>query len=244
MDSGLYREMYELEAEYWWHRGKRFLVRRLLRRLYRSSSGRPRLLIPGVGTGYLHAELQASFGVIGVDISAESLAFCRARECENLACTDLEQGLPFRDGSFDALLALDVVEHIEDDGLFLAECLRVLKVGGHLVLSVPAFPFLWSSWDEILHHRRRYRLGGLAAILRSHGFDVTYGNYFNLLAFLPAIATRYYRRLTNAQTSEFFPIPRTANGILTKAFELDIVAALALPFPFGLSCVSVARKPT
>ena len=81
-----------------------------------------------------------------------------------------DRPLPFSDGAFDAAVALDVLEHLDDDRAAAAELGRVVRPGGFLVVFVPAFQILWGYNDEYSHHRRRYRqpaAGGLRQRQRS-----------------------------------------------------------------------------
>ncbi len=244
MEPSLYEEMYDMEVNYWWHRGKRYLIHRLLEKyLHRSSlPHRSRLLILGVGTGYLQAELQGEHDVVGLDFSHLSLSFSRLRGCEKLARVDLEQGLPFASNHFDGILAFDVLEHIEDDEQLLQECFRVLNPGACLFLGVPAFPSMWSQWDEMLHHKRRYRRKKLAQQFRAHHFDVLFDNYYNAVSFVPAFMIRKIKKWRRDTSSEFIPMPDAANRLMTFLFQADVLASMRLSLPFGLSCAIVGSK--
>ena len=101
---------------------------------------------------------------------------------------------PLRSASCDGALALDVIEHLDDDAAALSETARVVRPGGFLLVTVPALPSLWGNQDVVSHHRRRYTSRSLAAAFRRAGLDLTWQSYFNTVLF-PAIASvRWTRR--------------------------------------------------
>ena len=119
--------------------------------------------------------------VTGIDLAPEALSFSRERGQERLVQGDLT-ALPFATATFDLITALEVVEHVESDETALAELCRVLKPGGTLLLSVPAYRFLWSSHDVALHHKRRYTAHRMQTNLTRAGLDsakVTYCSPFS-----------------------------------------------------------------
>jgi SAM-dependent methyltransferase len=105
-----------------------------------------------------------------VDISAPAVAKLRAGGAN--AVRGLLSALPFRDGAFDLVCALDVVEHVDDEDGALAELARVAAPGAAMLLSVPLHPSSWSAFDDFVGHRRRYEPGRLYSKLTEHGFGV------------------------------------------------------------------------
>src|SRR5205085_10711934 len=137
----------ELERSHVWVAGRRALVQRLLDR---HRAGRVESAVDvGSGTGsFLEVLERYANEVVGI----EPLV----REGNGRMKPGDVQRLPFDAGSVDLVTALDVLEHV-DDGSALAELRRVLRPGGLIVATVPAFRFLWSARDELAAHRRRYR---------------------------------------------------------------------------------------
>jgi len=156
--------------------------------------------------------------------------------------------LPFKTGSFDLVLALDVIEHVEDDVHALTECHRILRTGGFLVVTVPAFMSLWSPWDESLGHKRRYTLTDLVGAFQRAGLSVKESTYIFFFVFPVAILIRSLKRLIQKDakrySSDFIPLPRVLNSLLLQIGRLEqwVIAKLNLSFPFGLSVISVAVK--
>ncbi|MFN8559703.1 MAG: methyltransferase domain-containing protein [Dehalococcoidia bacterium] len=98
--------------------------------------------------------------------------------------------LPFAERVFDAVLALDVIEHVEDDVALLREARRVLRPGGIVVLTVPALPWLWSDHDVVNHHYRRYVRSTLDRSVRAGGFTPVHTSYYNSFPLPLAVARK------------------------------------------------------
>ncbi len=105
-----------------------------------------------------------------VDISAPAMRCLR--DAGGRAARGSITALPFADGSFDLICALDIVEHVDDDGRAFAELARVATPGARFLLSIPLHPERWTTLDEIVGHRRRYEPARLLAILAEHGLTV------------------------------------------------------------------------
>jgi SAM-dependent methyltransferase len=245
--------MRALEDHHWWFRGKRRMLAPLIRR---ATAGGGLLVDVGCGTGGNLAFVERRFpGVtrLGLDFDSGALAYTRGRNGARGPLAGLVQGdgtrLPFRDGSVDCLLALDIIEHFDDDAALVREFHRVLRPGGEIVASVPAYPWLWSPHDEFLHHRRRYRQGELQARLRAAGFEIREAHGFNFLL-LPAIAVvrlfkgrRAAREESSAKGTDFFELPGPLNAALTGLFAVEDAITRVLPVPCGVSLLVRARRP-
>ena len=135
---------------------------------------------------------------------------------------------------FDTVVALDVVEHIENDREFLARLARALKPGGKLVVKVPAGPGLMSTLDEVVGHYRRYDRRSLAATLRAAGLAPLSLSHFNVAGTLGWWLNGKVLKRT------------TPPGEQVKAFEALVplfrAAEAMVPLPFGLSLIGVAAN--
>ncbi|MEN3371119.1 MAG: hypothetical protein V7609_3262 [Verrucomicrobiota bacterium] len=189
----------------------------------------------------------SAFGEVqGADADAEAVHFCRMRGLENVSLLPGET-IPFADNSFDLVTMFDVLEHIEDDSGALREIFRVLKRDGMLILTVPAYRFLWGAQDEISHHKRRYRASEIKQRLHEAGFVLLKLSYFNTLLF-PFIAAirlgRAFKRREPEELKSDFTLTNegAANDLLARilAWERHLVARWNLPF--GVSIVGLARK--
>jgi 2-polyprenyl-3-methyl-5-hydroxy-6-metoxy-1,4-benzoquinol methylase len=233
--------MSALEQEHWWFVGRRAVVFSLLRRF--ASHGA--LLDVGVGTG-LNAALfaKAGYSVTGIEPSADAISFAKqkAPSVHIIETTFPSSDIP--SDTYDVVVMLDVLEHLDDDRAGLAEVRRVLKPGGVLLVTVPAFAFLWSGHDELAHHHRRYRRGELVRKFVSAGLTPTKTSYYNFFLF-PAIAVirllKSVLRITNAE-SDFGATPRFLNTPLALLFGSERFLLRFVSLPFGVSLVAVAKK--
>ena len=246
MNPEEYAKLEEVEVAHWFYAGKRRIVFDCLRKA--GALARDRLLVDcGAGTGRFAREASAECMAIAVDDHDESLAIARKYLGEESVRRGSCTALPFADAVADVVTALDVIEHVEDDRAAVREMLRILKPGGVLVITVPAFMALWSDWDVVLHHFRRYRRGQLRALLADAGLEVVRCDYINVLVF-PAVwllrrwRTRFPARpgAAGPRAEEKIP-PRWLNRLLFAAFVLP-ARQTALSFPFGVGLLAVARR--
>ncbi|MCW5943231.1 MAG: class I SAM-dependent methyltransferase [Fimbriimonadaceae bacterium] len=238
-----YAKMYRLEDRYWWFVGRRILALGLLDRFAAPKPEGLRVLDLGCGTGVVLNELRRRGDPIGLDFSDLALGFCRERGLTGLVRGDGSH-LPLVANSVDAIVALDVFEHIEDHEGAFGEAFRTLRPGGVLVLSVPAFRFLWGPHDVALMHFRRYTRSEMQGVLRSAGFKIERLSYSVFLLFPVVVVVRFFeRRRRGPARANLIPVPEWANRLLVRLqrFEAWSIARMALPW--GSSVVAVARKP-
>jgi SAM-dependent methyltransferase len=241
MEERAYLEMYEQEDRHWWFRGRRALIWALLSRI--ELPQKPTLLDAGCGTGRNLVEFGTLGPATGVDPSADAVEFCRRRGIENVRCAGLE-ALPFESGQFDLLLACDVLEHIQDDMGALAELRRVASDGAHLVITVPAYQWMWTEHDVQLHHVRRYTYRIMRDRVLASGWDVVHATYFNSIL-LPVVAAARLaaRRSSRRGHTDLDRTPSLLNGALELPLKLE--AALitrGARFPAGVSLGLVCRR--
>lgn len=254
MRHDLYYDLYIKEQDYWWHVGKRAIVYGLLRKFWRPNCPRDerRALDLGCGTGMNLDHMARYARPTGTDLSEEALRFCLERGHTSLTKADAAQ-LPFPGGMFDVITALDVIEHLDDDHVALCELRRVLKPGGVLIVSVPAYKLLWTYWDEILGHRRRYTTGSMRKAMEGAGLRVCKVSYSNLLILPPVVLVRFVKSLLHridrtrdehaAPESDFVPVPRWVNKVLIGYYRWEARFLRRSSLPFGLSVICVAERP-
>jgi SAM-dependent methyltransferase len=237
-----YPILYEVEESHWWYIGRRRIIASFVERICREiKDHRPRILDVGCGTG-ANLMMLSQFGETeGVDISQDALSFCRERGLQNVRHGAAEE-LPYPDGTFDLVTALDVVEHLDDDVAGLGEMRRVLRQDGRALLFVPAFMFLWGVQDDVSHHRRRYTLNGLRRVVREAGFEVERATYANISFFAPILAGRMLMRATGLRPDSENNINIGAlNGVLGRVLGAESSLLRHVNFPFGVSALCVAR---
>ena len=146
-------QTHRAEDRHWWYRGRRHVLERTIERL--GMPPRARILDAGCGSGRNMVELARRGEVTGVEISPTSAELARARHVGEVVEGSVME-MPFAPDSFDLAVCLDVVEHLPDDRGALRELRRVLAPGGALLVTVPAYQWLWSGHDKINQHCRRY----------------------------------------------------------------------------------------
>jgi SAM-dependent methyltransferase len=251
MRPDLITDLFEKEGSYWWNISKREMVLSLVNKtMTRQNPGTMGVGVDiGCGGGYTTKIFESSWWMIGADTSRNALRLCKSRGLRYLCQADMTDfSLPFKTSSVDLVLALDVIEHVEDDIRALAECHRILKSGGLLIVTVPAFMALWSPWDESLGHKRRYTAGELARAFQQAGFSVNKSSYIFFFVFPVAIFIRNIKRLFQrdaaSYSSDFIPLPSVVNSLLVLIGRLEqwMITRLDFHFPFGLSVISTAIK--
>lgn len=241
MHAEEYRRLYDLEDRYWWFVARRRLALGLLRSALQGFE-RPAVLDLGCGTGAVMHEMAAWADPVGLDMSPLALGFCSRRGLERLVRADGTR-LPFRDRCLDGVIALDVFEHIRDHEAAVAESLRVLRPGGALVLSVPAFRFLWGPHDVALMHVRRYRIGEVRRLLEGAGFEVEKASYSIHVLFPAVVATRVLDKLKRGEPKASLPkVPGWLNRALIALQDWESAALRRVSLPWGSSVVAVARR--
>jgi SAM-dependent methyltransferase len=236
-----YVQMYRLEDEHWWFVARRNLICRTLSRWL--PTGKAWRLLDVGGT---LDRLQASFGKpVGVDLEPLALDLCRERGHENLALASATR-LPFPDGAFEGIVALDVLEHIPDDEAAAKEIARVLSPDGVLVVTVPAYQSLWSQHDVALMHQRRYRAHEVRRILEAADLKVERLSYTVSLLFPAVWVVRKLQNLRPKKSGEPVadakPTAPWLNKLLRSLLDAESSIALNRSLPFGLSVYAVATK--
>jgi SAM-dependent methyltransferase len=237
-------------AGYFWLTSHNEIVERALTRYLRGldadSGGRPRILDLGCGPGWTLERLGHLGEAYGVEYSMAALGFARQRGLRGLVAGD-GLTLPFASAAFDCVVAVEVLEHFEDDAALAREAWRVLRPGGILLVTVPAFMALWRHHDELYGHYRRYARRQLPALLGGAGFQVLRCEFIKCLFFLPLLLWARMNRPTvhsgAAARDDFFALPRWLNELLRLEIVWETRLRLNRLAPFGVSLLAVARRP-
>lgn len=242
MDRDYELQTHLAEDRHWWYRGRRSVLEGVVRGLQLPADAR--ILDAGCGSGRNMVELARHGTVTGVELSQTSVGLARAREAgEVIEGSVLE--MPFADDTFQLAVSLDVIEHLEDDLAALRELRRVVMPGGALLLTVPAYQWLWSGHDEINHHHRRYTRRSLQQACEQAGWQQIRTTYFNSLLLPVAIALRVldrWSRKTTESSLDLWVPPAPFNWLLERPLTLE--AALIRGggrIPAGLSLLAVFR---
>ncbi len=239
MEKYLYKDLHELENRHWWHLVKRQRVINILTKYLKKHKNR--ILDIGCGTGRNLQSFEQFGSVLGIDNAKEAIEYCRAKRLNvHLASSD-DTG--FSSNYFDAVILLDVLEHVEENRT-LKEIKRILKPDKYLIITVPAFSWLWSHWDVILHHRRRYSKESLKKILKDNNFQILEISYMYSFLVLPVILIRTMKAffLKTNYGSDFELSSPLINKILYNLANLEIIISNKISIPFGTSIVCLASK--
>jgi SAM-dependent methyltransferase len=242
MDRDYELQTHRAEDRHWWYRGRRTVLARVIATLGLVPDAR--ILDAGCGSGRNMVELARRGAVTGVELSETSASLARDRGVgEVIEGSVLE--MPFDADSFDLAVSLDVIEHLQGDLGALRELRRVVAPGGLLLVTVPAYQWLWSGHDEINHHHRRYTRRSLQRVAEQAGWEQTRTTYFNSLLLPVAILLRALDRLSRKTTESSLDLwvpPEPLNWLLERPLALE--AALigrGGRIPAGLSLLAVFR---
>lgn len=207
----------------------------------------------GCSSGFVIEDIQRALpeaALIGADYLLAPLEKLGARLPElPLLQFDLRR-CPLPDACVDAVTALNVLEHIDDDRAALGHIARILKPGGVAHIEVPAGPGLYDIYDEHLMHHRRYRLADLLGLARACGFQVLQGTHLGCLVYpMFALVKKRQRRLLSAspevkRRQVAAQISQTSRSrLLAAAMQAELALGRHFSFPFGIRCIAVLQKP-
>ncbi|MHB8234447.1 MAG: class I SAM-dependent methyltransferase [Solirubrobacteraceae bacterium] len=242
MDRDYELQTHRAEDRHWWYRGRRSVLERVVAGL--RLPARARILDAGCGSGRNMVEFARHGEVTGIELSPTSVGLARERGAGEVVEGSVLE-MPFSPGAFDLAASLDVIEHLEDDLQALRELRRVVAPGGSLLVTVPAYQWLWSGHDEINHHHRRYTRRSLQSVGEQAGWQQVRTTYFNSLLLPAAIALRVldrFSRKTTESSLDLWVPPAPVNWLLERPLAME--AALigrGGRIPAGLSLLAVFR---
>lgn len=242
MDPKAYRDMAETEARHWWFTGRRANLTAILETL--SLPNAARILEIGSGTGG-NLDMLARFGTVTaleMDATARLIAAEKTNNRYHIVAGACPDDLPFANDKFDLVCLLDSLEHIEADAATLIAVRGLLATGGQVLITVPAHPWLWSAHDVFLHHKRRYRRGGLRDLCRAAGFAVERLSYFNFFLFPLAVLARLKDRLMRSEVATGADLPPAPiNALFGALFASERFILPHVALPAGVSLLAVLR---
>jgi SAM-dependent methyltransferase len=242
MEQIRYFQMEELENNHWWFSSRRKIVGNVLKNLNIENDAQ--ILDVGCGTGG-NRSLLSQFGKVkGIELDDYALQIARMKKNGEIYKGSLPNQLNVGNEKFEVITLLDVLEHVEEDVLSLQRLSQLLKPNGYLIITVPAFPFLWSQHDEDHHHRRRYLYSSLQSCIEQTTLTIKHMTYYNFWLF-PFIAgvrlmKKHIRHNVNIDDVE---LPnRAINALLETIFSSERYLVQQLKLPFGLSLLAVVKN--
>lgn len=239
MERVVYRQMAELDQRHWWYRARREVLAALIRR-EAMPPPKAHILEIGCGTGH-NLQMLGQFGKVdAVELDDEARAVAEERLGRAVLNAPLPELAGVRNGEYDLIAALDVIEHIEDDRAALAAIAAKLKPGGKFIMTVPAHQWMWSAHDVVNHHKRRYSKAALRRLIEASPLKIEKLGYFNSLLFPLAVAERLSSKLSGKDNADVKLPSAPLNAILEAAFGWERHLVGRLPLPPGLSLFAVA----
>jgi ubiquinone/menaquinone biosynthesis C-methylase UbiE len=227
--------------KHWYLRGRYDIVRHMVEQLPLRTGAR--VLDVGCGGGTFLELLNArKLELFGSELSEDALHFARRLASVSFVSADMT-AMPFRDCTFDLVVAIDVLEHISEHSQACKELYRVLRPGGYAILTVPAFMCLWGHHDGTYGHKRRYTIGGLAKELRAVSLDIRMISYMQFLLFAPMFVFRNVKNILKSTKDDFFYTVPWFDALLEKIISSEKYVLGRLPVPIGPNIICIVAKP-
>ena len=242
MNTEMYRLFAAVQQQHWWFVARKHIVLTTIARHFRPS-GKSSVLDIGCGAGLMLNALQQYGETSGMDNAETAIEICREVFPGEVRLGYLPDQVPFPRTAFHLVTALDVIEHIDDDIESLKSIHALLAPGGMAVITVPAYMFLWSEFDEINEHKRRYTRQELTTKLGAAGFKIEQMSYFNTLLFPLAWAVRMRNRWLGRSGAAELELPhKWLNRTLASIFGFEKHLLGFMSLPFGVSLLAVVRR--
>ncbi|MDR2416957.1 MAG: class I SAM-dependent methyltransferase [Holosporales bacterium] len=230
--------VYRMEKENFWHCARRSILEKMIRAFVKGAEND--ILDVGCGVGADYPLLSQFGSVDNVDCDKKALQYFSNN---NPNATVYQGSLPdqlpevVRLKKYNLIALFDVLEHIQDDVRALIILKSLLKDGGHILLTVPACPFLYRKWDRMSNHWRRYMRSNLKSVIQEAGLSVKFLSYFNFFLFPANVLVCLKEKMSDTYIHE---IPnRFINSVCRRIFELEKHFLPRISFPIGMSLIAV-----
>jgi SAM-dependent methyltransferase len=240
------------EDKHWWFATRTWAIETFLDRL--ANQKNLDVLDVGCGAGNMIHHLARYGRVRGIEVDPRPVKIAQSRGYD-VRLGDATQTIPFPDASFDLVTALDVIEHVDADENILREAHRVLRPNGALLITTPAFQWLWSYNDELNAHKRRYTAKELRAKMEHAGFKISRLSYTFFLVFPLAAGMIALKNATgkkadlkshhfddDAYQVDMEPVPPALNTILRGVGHVENGLLNVMNLPFGTSLIALGEK--
>jgi len=243
MQEVAYKKMDEFSDNHFWYVGRNNIILSLIDIIMNDSV--ERILDYGCGTGELLNNLNIIYPskeIYGADISELAIDYCSSRGLDTVINLNIDEP---KENYYDLVMCLDVIEHISDDVEFLCKMHKLLRSGGKLLITVPAYDILWSGEDYVSKHFRRYTRKILKNKINNAGFRINKISYYNFLLFFPLVIVLVVKRIFRPRSmyeSDIVDMNKLTNRILTWIFSSEKWLLRFMTFPFGASIICIAKK--
>ncbi len=246
-DENLCESLFEMEKKHFWHAGRKEIIWKMLNLFTKKKINNLKMIEFGCGNGnILHYLKTKGLDMEGADASLPALNFCKKRVDVPLYQIDpKKQTLPFLSESYDIAGLFDVLEHIEKDQELLNEIYRICKKRGKIIVTVPANKHIWSYFDILSGHKRRYSKNELALKLEKAGFKIEKISFYMFFLF-PFMFLRKAGIFKNKNKQfnallEIKTLP-VVNDMLLSILKLEKILLPKFSLPFGASLICIAKK--
>ena len=242
MNINMYRMFFEVQKKHWWFVTKKEIVIDTIAKHFNKHAD-VKVLDIGCGSGLMLNALENVGQTFGMDMSDDAINFSKEIFSGKVEQGFLPDQIPYAENYFDLITALDVIEHVDEDVNSLKAIRAHLVADGKAVITVPAYMFLWSKFDEMNEHKRRYTLTELNAKLVQAGFTVEKISYYNTLLFPVVFVVRMLNNLLKRDGSSDVDMPNAQlNFVLKKIFGIEKYLLRFINLPFGVSILAVVKK--
>jgi len=244
MQPQIYDQLDKTEQNHWWFVARRAILKAVIEKHIKTSP--QYILDAGCGTGGNIDFLKSLGGhVAAVEMNRAAARIAAEKHGIGVLSGSLPDEMPFPQESFDLITLLDVLEHVEYDEKALSVLSTLLRPGGYLLVTVPAFSFLWGHHDEVHAHKRRYRGVELAGKIKKANLRMVYCSYFNFFLFPAIAAARFAGRLLSFRppNGDLFMPSYFVNNLLKTVMSSEAAILQTTRLPIGVSLIAVARKP-
>jgi len=242
MNPEAYLEMAETEARHWWFLGRRAILAKMIGSLNLPQNSK--ILEVGCGTGG-NLQMLATFGEVSaleMDATARAIAAKKTNNLYDIRAGFCPDNIPFHEQQFDLICMFDVLEHIEKDTETLISIKQLLKKNGRILLSVPAYQWLYGPHDEFLHHKRRYSAKELRKKFVASGFQPLKISYFNTFLFPLAAIVRLKDKIIGNRSATGTGVPPVLiNNIFSCIFSTERFLLERFNLPFGVSLLCILQ---
>ena len=237
-----YLEMAETEAHHWWFAGRRSVMACLISKFNLPAEARILEIGSGTGGNLLMLSAFGRVSALEMDAVARSISAEKTGGRFDIRAGRCPMDIPFLGEKFNLICLFDVLEHIEEDVATLVAIKKLLADGGRVLITVPAYRWLWSAHDEFLHHKRRYSALELREKATTAGLQVEKISYFNTLLFPIVAVARLVDRLLGSLSASGTKIPYPLiNGFFRQLFSAERFLLPNLNLPFGVSLLAILR---